>query len=136
MFANTNMSLQETDFPFPSPLFFTKIKTPVSLSAFVYVLPATSLPSYLRKLIPVCASIFIHLSFPIFLLTYFSLACHPSFLLPSGPGASTPAYPCGVMPLIPTAYKQLVLWSPAIWSPVTPLFMHMIAYDSEELLLC
>lgn len=57
---------------------------------------------------------------PIFLLLSFHLASDKlflsstlpsSFLLPSGLDARVPALPCGVMPLIPTAYKQLGLWS-------------------------
>lgn len=71
---------------------------------------------YLRISIHVCVSIFTRLSFSIFPLTYsFSLVTLPSFLLPSGPDASVPAFPCEVMPLIPAAYKQLALWVPAIW---------------------
>lgn len=86
----------------------------VSLSWFVFVI----LPAYVHP----CLWIYFYLSLLFcFLMTCdFSLACLPSFPLPSGPGSSVPAFPCGVMPLIPTAYKQLVLWLPALWSPVTP----------------
>ncbi len=98
-----------------------KLKTLSSFSTFLFIylfnssisLPPYAHPSLYFYFYP---SFFSNLSSDIF----FPLARFPSFLLPSGLGTSVPAFPCGVMPLIPTDDAQLALWSPAIWSPDAP----------------
>lgn len=93
----------------------------VPISLFIHLNIHLSISLYLPVLMPERASIFTRLSFSIFPLTCsFPLARLPSFLLPSGLGARVPAFPCGVMPLVPAAYVQPALCSPAIWCPLTP----------------
>ena len=82
--------MQRTDllniFLFPPSLKIKKIPLQhhlflfTCLSVYLSIQPSTYPTSYLRMPVPVCASIFVRLSFSIFPLTYsFSLASLPSF---------------------------------------------------------